>query len=362
MKKCLIISLIATVLLAEYQGVTSYSIFYGIGEASYSGQWYFNENVNNFSGDIIADIDCNTQIWLLNQAWSIYGDEGDSILSINYAYRCYKEGGIPCDWCILHPQITKYTKIYTGAWSTSFSISNQALLSLPMCSGMNCLELSISFCIAEADGDTLEIDYESPDGKELLAFVKVSGDEEGSTALELDHFIAEYYGNDVVISWKTQSESENACFILSRNGENIASINGAGTSTDIHDYEHVDLDLSPGKYTYILSAFDYAGQETQCAKTSVCVEENQEENMYLQIYPNPFNPRVNLSVEFKIGNNTHIKIYNTHGHMVEEVLNEYLEAGRHNILWDASNMPSGVYILSMTAGNTVSTQKLVLMK
>jgi hypothetical protein len=39
-----------------------------------------------------------------------------------------------------------------------------------------------------------------------------------------------------------------------------------------------------------------------------------------------------------------------------------MNAGAHEVTFDASGLPSGVYLYRITAGNSISTGKLVLMK
>jgi flagellar hook assembly protein FlgD len=57
-----------------------------------------------------------------------------------------------------------------------------------------------------------------------------------------------------------------------------------------------------------------------------------------------------------------INIYNTQGVLVDQLINGFVEAGYHELTWNASGMPSGVYIVKMQAGEFVNSQKIVLMK
>jgi hypothetical protein len=44
------------------------------------------------------------------------------------------------------------------------------------------------------------------------------------------------------------------------------------------------------------------------------------------------------------------------------LVNENKQVGTYNINWDASNMPSGLYIYRLTADNFTSEKKMVLIK
>ena len=81
-----------------------------------------------------------------------------------------------------------------------------------------------------------------------------------------------------------------------------------------------------------------------------------------KIYPNPFNPRTTISYRLSAVSFVNINIYNTNGALVKELLNGFMKAGSYKLTWDASDMPSGVYIVRMVAGDFVGTQKIILIK
>ncbi|MCD6337512.1 MAG: T9SS type A sorting domain-containing protein [Candidatus Marinimicrobia bacterium] len=80
------------------------------------------------------------------------------------------------------------------------------------------------------------------------------------------------------------------------------------------------------------------------------------------IYPNPFNPRTVISLHYATGCNSVINIYNVQGVPVKKLINGYVEAGNYDLTWDASDMPSAVYIVRMVAGDFIASQKIVLIK
>ncbi len=57
-----------------------------------------------------------------------------------------------------------------------------------------------------------------------------------------------------------------------------------------------------------------------------------------------------------------LAVYDLLGQEVVVLVNERREAGRYAVPWDASGLPSGVYICRMTAGAFSSSAKMVLMK
>lgn len=87
-----------------------------------------------------------------------------------------------------------------------------------------------------------------------------------------------------------------------------------------------------------------------------------EKSALLPAYPNPFNPKTVITMNYAVGSNSMINIYNVQGKLVDRLIDGYMEAGKYELIWDASDMPSGVYIVRMEAGDFIATQKLVLMK
>ena len=81
-----------------------------------------------------------------------------------------------------------------------------------------------------------------------------------------------------------------------------------------------------------------------------------------QNYPNPFNPSTNI--QFNIPNREFVllKIYDVLGNEIMTLINEEKLAGGYNVEFDASNLPSGVYFYTLTAGSFNQTRKMLLLK
>ena len=81
-----------------------------------------------------------------------------------------------------------------------------------------------------------------------------------------------------------------------------------------------------------------------------------------QNYPNPFNPTTTINYQLPEKNFVSIKVYDILGNLVTTLVDQDMDAGYHNITWNASNIASGVYFYRIMSGNFVSTKKLILMK
>lgn len=98
--------------------------------------------------------------------------------------------------------------------------------------------------------------------------------------------------------------------------------------------------------------------------TSVEADHNLIPNGYVleQNYPNPFNPSTAIKFGIPEASNVRLKIFNTLGEEVAELVNEYLEAGTYTYRFDASNLTSGIYVYTLQTGDQVISKKMTLVK
>ncbi|MEX2364425.1 MAG: endonuclease [Balneolaceae bacterium] len=81
-----------------------------------------------------------------------------------------------------------------------------------------------------------------------------------------------------------------------------------------------------------------------------------------QNYPNPFNPTTTISYELKSAGSVSLTIYNVIGRKVASLVEGHKPAGYHAVVFDASNLSSGVYFYQLSAGEITFTQKMLLSK
>ena len=105
--------------------------------------------------------------------------------------------------------------------------------------------------------------------------------------------------------------------------------------------------------------------------TSVEEHENFKPRFTLeQNYPNPFNPitRIKFSLPFEVetGHAPSLQIklvvYNILGREVQTLINKQIQPGTHEIIFDGSHLPSGVYFYRLTNGNYSAIKKMLLLK
>ncbi len=81
-----------------------------------------------------------------------------------------------------------------------------------------------------------------------------------------------------------------------------------------------------------------------------------------QNYPNPFNAQTTITYTQTRSGPVVLNIYNLLGERVATVFEGAQDAGEHSAIWDAGEMPSGIYFCRMTAGDDARVMKMILMK
>jgi len=183
--------------------------------------------------------------------------------------------------------------------------------------------------------------------------------------VELTSFAATSEKNDVILNWNTATEVNNQGFEIQRKTagefERIGFVEGKGTTTEVQNYLFRDKDLLSGNYTYRLKQMDYDGSFAYSDEVEIDIE--QPSVFYLgQNYPNPFNPTTNIKYSIPADGNVTLKVYDILGKEVTTLVNEYQQAGTFDVVFNGSNLASGVYYYQLTSGELTSTKKLMLTK
>lgn len=80
-------------------------------------------------------------------------------------------------------------------------------------------------------------------------------------------------------------------------------------------------------------------------------------------YPNPFNARTRIGFGLNRSQPVTLKIYNLQGQEVATpLLNEWKDAGDHNLHFDAGELPGGIYVYRLTAESFTDTKRMVYLK
>ncbi|MCL6494586.1 MAG: T9SS type A sorting domain-containing protein [Ignavibacterium sp.] len=79
-------------------------------------------------------------------------------------------------------------------------------------------------------------------------------------------------------------------------------------------------------------------------------------------YPNPFNPVTKITWQSPVNGQQTLKVYDVLGREVATLVDEYREAGSYEVEFDATNLPSGMYIYRLQSGNYSDVKKMILSK
>jgi hypothetical protein len=120
-------------------------------------------------------------------------------------------------------------------------------------------------------------------------------------------------------------------------------------------YEVLGADLTPvlAKANSDASQAEIASLNSTSIPTEFALKQN---------YPNPFNPTT--TIEFAVpdmGFYT-LKVYNTLGQEISELVNEQLDAGFYSLIFNASDLASGTYIYNLKGNQVNISKKLILLR
>jgi hypothetical protein len=199
-----------------------------------------------------------------------------------------------------------------------------------------------------------------------------------SLPVQLSAFTAAAEDGQIILRWTTQSEIANLGFIIRRSTDfegpytELASytdnekLAGQGNIADATVYEYYDDRVENGhKYYYTLTDVDLGGKQTThgpVEATALSIELTTNQYFLSQNYPNPFNPRTVIGWQLAVDSNVEFSIYNILGEKVTTLVSEKQKAGYHEIEFNAQNLPSGIYLYRINAGEWQDVKKMLLLR
>ncbi len=189
--------------------------------------------------------------------------------------------------------------------------------------------------------------------------------------VELSSFSSIVYGNDVTLKWQTSSETNNSGFEIERSGIvngnasdwiHSGAVSGNGTKTTSSDYFYNDIGLNSGEYKYRLKQIDYNGNYEYFYLSDEIQIGIPSKFELSQNYPNPFNPSTNLEFGISELGFVSMKVYDASGKEVASLVNEVKPAGYYSVSFNGASLSSGIYFYTLSAGNFISTKRMILLK
>ncbi|MDR3666325.1 MAG: T9SS type A sorting domain-containing protein [Ignavibacteriaceae bacterium] len=180
--------------------------------------------------------------------------------------------------------------------------------------------------------------------------------------------------NQIKLSWSTATEINSNKFNIERSTGNsdwtlIGSVYAAGNSNSTKTYSFNDKsNFQEGLYLYRLKEYDNDGNFKYFNTIEVNYNQLPDQFELAQNYPNPFNPSTTISYSLPYSSMVKLNVFNAIGEKVGQLFNGVQEAGYHNVNFNASSLPSGVYFYSIQTNsvdgtqNFTSTKKMMLLK
>ena len=81
-----------------------------------------------------------------------------------------------------------------------------------------------------------------------------------------------------------------------------------------------------------------------------------------QNYPNPFNPSTTISYTIQKPDHVRLHVYDLLGREVATLVDELQYTGTHQVVFDATGLPSGLYVYRLESGNFTDSKRLVVVK
>lgn len=112
---------------------------------------------------------------------------------------------------------------------------------------------------------------------------------------------------------------------------------------------------------FMLKSFNFTG-EMKTTETDEKSIQNPLKYDLGQNYPNPFNPTTIISYQLPVVSNVSLKVYNLLGQEINTLYEGLHQAGNFTATFNAGELPSGIYLYRLEAGNFVFTKKALLLK
>ncbi len=168
----------------------------------------------------------------------------------------------------------------------------------------------------------------------------------------------------VNLEWVTASEENNDFFAVERsldgrNFEVVATVNGAGTTSEKLNYSYCDVNDLCGKVYYRLKQTDFDGQFSY--SDIIIVKRICSEDVF-RVFPNPFNKRLSLEISSNKVELVTIELVDAIGriHISNE---ESLAVGVNRFVYDWELLPNDIYFLLVRYDSgKICTLKTIKMK
>lgn len=87
-----------------------------------------------------------------------------------------------------------------------------------------------------------------------------------------------------------------------------------------------------------------------------------QQTVLYPLFPNPFNSQTNITFALQKVSNVDLTIYDLKGQVVKELIRQSIGEGIYKVKWKASDVPTGLYVVVLSADNRTNVQKVIHLK
>lgn len=174
--------------------------------------------------------------------------------------------------------------------------------------------------------------------------------------IHVQNFTGNLIDNVVQLKWETESELNNAYFVVERSldgleWQELGKVNGAGNSNIVHQYQMLDPNPIAGTNYYRLRQVDFDGNHNY--SNTIAIDYLLANGNVVEVYPNPSSGVLNIRLT-STANLKSIKVVDAFGKEVFQTENQVSAI-------DLSHLAAGVYWVKIQLNDGTShTKKIAL--
>ncbi len=173
--------------------------------------------------------------------------------------------------------------------------------------------------------------------------------------INLDDYASDPDNPDSSLAWSHTVIGDAAITVTINQTSHVAQIHGKDLLGDISvAFTVSDPSQASATDTLTLSIIDTGIDDITGTVPDTYVLENN--------FPNPFNPATTICYGLPRPTHVMLSIYNMLGQNIATLVDKQQNAGRYNVIWNAADVPSGIYFYQIRTENWQQVRRMILMK
>ena len=212
----------------------------------------------------------------------------------------------------------------------------------------------------------------------MQLFGEMSKGMTNATRLQFPSLPMQQYGTTTfpkLIGWKFSDGKENRGVIVNLSSDTISCNLQTvfGSSASVTQFSSDSIKKISGKQSLTLMKSSTAStvkinpyavlQLMPQQITSAAHSANKPASFILeQNFPNPFNPTTQIRFRVNNDNVVTLKVYTILGQEIKTLLDDKVVSGEYSVIFNASTLPSGIYLYRLQSGRFTETKRMAVLK